>query len=168
MPCEDRLHLFASLFYGYDDQDSSLDLSNFQRYFQSQGLLFFRDGRNQFRNEQLNLIVGARATLDEHSDGRLSYRFTRAHTDYHGASTRALDLIQDSHELEAGIHAVDLEIGRQLREGLRVAAGYRFQLLDDDSQRVQSNASVVRPFDRSTHQHTVMLSVTLTSDLLEP
>jgi hypothetical protein len=33
---------------------------------------------------------------------------------------------------------------------------------------VESLASSVRPFDPSTHQHTITLTVTLTSELLAP
>ena len=61
-----------------------------------------------------------------------------------------------------------LELGRRLRNGLRVHLGYRLQLVDDDAPVRESVGSAVRPFDRSTHQHRVMVGVTLTSELLSP
>jgi hypothetical protein len=164
----EQVSLFASLFYWRDFQDASLDLSSFQRYFQNQGLLFARDGRNRFRNEQLNLILGSHFRVDERTDGRISYTFTHVETEYRDASSRALDLIADNQEIDAGVHAVDLELRHQLRAGLRLFAGYRFQLYDDDAPRVESIASAVRPFDRSTHQHTITFGVTLTSELISP
>ena len=75
-----------------------------------------------------------------------------------------LDLIGPSRKIEADIHSIDFEMGHWLRDGLRLLVGYRLQLYDDDSSPVQSVASAAQPFDPSTHQHTVTLGVTLTSD----
>ena len=57
-------------------------------------------------------------------------------------------------------------VGHWLRDGLRVLAGYRYQHYDDDAPTFESVASAVPPFDRSTHQHTLTLGVTLTSALI--
>ncbi len=164
----DRLQLYASLFYGRDHHDASIDLSNFQRYFQNQGLVFARDGHSRFRNQQWNFVVGGRAKLDEQSDARVAYTFTRADGDYRDAGSPSAERIQDSHDIDASIHGLDLEVGRRLRSGLRVHLGYRLQLVDDDAPVRESLGSAVRPFDRSTHQHRVMVGVTLTSELLQP
>ena len=60
---------------------------------------------------------------------------------------------------------IGLKIGRQLREGLRVTAGYRFDLYNDRAP--VHGTGVVQPFDRGTYQHTATLGVTLTNALLE-
>ena len=62
------------------------------------------------------------------------------------------------------MHVIDLEIGHWLMKGLRVLGGYRYQLYEDDAKVVDSVGSAVDPYDRSTHQHTITLGVTLTSD----
>ena len=103
----------------------------------------------------------------------LSYGYTHAKARYRGGSanlsclisgTSCLELIAPNQKIESDIHTIDFEVGHWLRDGLRVLAGYRLQHHDDGSSSVQSVASAVRPFDRSTHQHTVTLGVTLTSD----
>ncbi len=162
------LQLFASFFYGQEEQDSSLDLSNFQRYFQNQGLIFARDGRNRLRNAQMNLIVGSRYRFNPQTDAQLNYTFTSAKARYRDASTIPLEEIRDSSRIDFDIHAIELEIGHELRTGLRVSAGYRLRIFDDQSPVTESVASAVAPFDQSYRQHTVTVAFTLTSDLLSP
>ena len=164
----DSLHLFVSGFYGRDERDSSLDLSSFQRYFQNQGLSFSRDGHSRLRNRNINLVLGSVVRLDARSNARLSYTYTHAKVRYADAASLALGRIRDTALLDSQIHAVDVELRHQLRAGLELSAGYRLQRYDDDAPVVESIASAARPFDRSTHQHTVTLGVTLTSALFNP
>jgi hypothetical protein len=170
----DRLSTVVSFFYGYDSQDTGLDLSTLQRYFQEVLPIGFQpDGTSEFENHQLSLILGSHFRLTERTDGRLGYGYTHAKTRYQGGSANlscvisgasCLSLIAPNRKIDSDTHTVDFEVGHWLRDGLRVLAGYRLQLYSDDAPTVQSVASAVRPFDRSTHQHTVTLGVTLTSD----
>jgi hypothetical protein len=170
----DRLSTYVSFFWGHDSQESGLDLSTLQRYFQEVlEIGFGTDGKSEFENRQLSLILGSHLQLTEQTDGRLSYGYTHAKARYRGDSasisclisgTSCLGLIAPNRKIDSDIHTIDLEVGHWLREGLRVLAGYRLQLYDDDSPVVQSVASVVQPFDRSAQQHTVTLGITLTSD----
>ena len=170
----DRLSPYLSFFWGHDTQDTGLDLSNLQRYFQEVLPIGFEtDGKSEFENQQLSLILGSHLQLTEQTDGRLSYGYTHAKAHYRGDSANisclisgssCLGLIAPNRKIDSDIHTIDLEVGHWLREGLRVLAGYRLQLYDDGSPVVQSVASVVQPFDRSAQQHTVTLGITLTSD----
>lgn len=163
-----RLDLYASFFLQRDAQDTGLDLSTLQRYFQDQApILFENAGLNRFENWQFNLILGTRYQFTDRTDARLRYGFTHADAQYQGSAVSvALQLIENAHVIDSDIHDVDLEVGHWLRDGLRVFAGYRLQLYDDRAPVVESVASVVTPFGPSTHQHTVTLGVTLNSDLL--
>ena len=115
---------------------------------------------------RLNLILGSHFELTPRRAGRLSYAFTRADARYSSSSSsRFNDLTADARIIDSNTHGVDLELGHWLRDGLRVLVGYRLQLYDDGAPVVESVDSIVSPFDPSTHQHTVTLGVTLTSDL---
>ncbi len=162
----DRLNLFASYFYGKNDQDTSLDLSNLPRYWQDGVPIdFTNDGLSRFENEQMSFILGSRLQLLEQTDAGLSYAFTRAQAHYAGSdSSVALDLAAANRIIDSDTHVIDFEIGQWVRQGLKILAGYRYQHYKDRAPGVASVASVVAPFDRSTHQHTVTLGVTLTSD----
>jgi hypothetical protein len=162
----DPISLFASFFYGQDDQDTSLDVSNQSRFTQDQGpVSFSNDGLNRYQNQQFSLLVGSHFQMGDLTDGGLSYSFTRAEALYGDSTSSAnLDLVADSSVIDSYTHVVDFEIGHWVREGLRVLAGYRFQYYDDAAPVVESIASVVTPFDRSTYQHTVTFGVTLTSE----
>jgi hypothetical protein len=170
----DRLSTYVSFFYRQDHQDTGLDLSNLQRYFQDgPAIEFERDGKNKFKNRQLSLVLGSHLQWTERTDGRLGYAFTHSKIRYRGNSATiscaisgsgCLDLIGPNRKIDSDTHTIDFEVGHWLRDGLRLLTGYRLQYYDDDSPVVQSVASVVRPFDRSALQHTVTLGVTLTSD----
>lgn len=174
----DRLHTWASLFYASHRQDVGLDLSSLQRFFQDfVPIQFTRDGGSRFENEQLSLVLGSDLQLGERTDARLRYGFTHARIRYRGQSgaasclisgTSCLGLISANQRVDSDTHTIDAELGRWLRPGLRLIVGYRLQLQADGAPVVQSVASVVQPFDPSTHQHTVTLGVTLTSDFFEP
>ena len=56
-------------------------------------------------------------------------------------------------------------VGRQLRAGLRVTAGYRLDLYNDRSPVLGTGG--VQPFDLGTYQHTVTLGITLSNELLD-
>jgi len=161
-----RLHLFTSLFFNRDDQDASLDLSSIQRYFQDLApVTFVEAGTNRFENNQMSLIVGGRFDITERSDVRLRYGFTYAKAKYRGGNA-LLDLSRNSRIIDSRIHDIDLRVSHRLRAGLRVFAGYRFQLYNDDAPVLVSDDSTVAPFDPSTYQHTVTLGITLTSELI--
>jgi hypothetical protein len=162
----DRLSLYASFFYGQDDREISLDLSTLQRYWQDQvGILFSNDGDSRFENQQMSLILGAHLQLAERTDGGLSYGYTKAKALYRGSTSSVeLELISQNRVIDSDTHVLDLELGRWVREGLRVLGGYRYQHYDDRAPLPESVASAVDPYDRSTHQHTVTVGVTLTSD----
>ena len=164
----DRLQLFASFFMSWDDQTSGLDLSSLQRYFQDFGPFgFANSGSNRFEDEQLSLIIGSHMQFDPRTDGRFGYSFTRIRARYESAATPELALIEANHVIDALVHGLDFELGRRVMRGLRVFAGYRLQLYDDRAPPFESIQSAVAPFDRSTHQHTVSLGVTLTSEFFE-
>ncbi len=165
----DRVSLSASFFYGRDDQDSNLDLSSLQRYFQDTVPIdFSRDGDARFENKQTSLVLGMHAQLTEATDASASYSFARAKADYGGSDdTVLLDLVGRNQRIESTTHVLDLELRHRLAPGLEVLAGYRYQDYDDDAPRVESVASVVAPFDRSTRQHTATVGVTLSSEFFE-
>ncbi len=162
----DRLNLSASLFYAQDDRHASLDLSTLQRYWQDQVAIdFASEGLNRFENEQLSFVTGGHLQLSERTDGGLSYAFTRARARYAGsASSTELELIAANRIIDSDTHVIDLEVGHWVKDGLRLLAGYRYQHYGDSAPLVESVASVVAPFDRSTNRHTVTVGVTLTSD----
>jgi hypothetical protein len=161
----DRLTLSVSFFYGRDDQDATLDLSELQRYFQDIAPLdFSREGTSRFENEQTSVVVGLQAELTARTTGGFSYSFTRAKADYSGSdSTALLALVEENHRIDSDTHVLDFELRHQIVAGLEVLAGYRYQEYNDDVSQPESIASVVSPFDRSTHQHTVTVGATLTS-----
>ena len=69
--------------------------------------------------------------------------------------------------IRSDIHSLSVDLGRWLREGLRVSAGYRYDHYDDRTRVGPNGGSAVEPFDLSARQHTFKLGLTLTSDLLE-
>lgn len=163
----ERLSVSTSFFYSRADQDATLDLSPLQRYFQDIAFLdFTRDGKSRYENKQTSVVLGLHYQLDPRTDGSLSYSFTRAEADYSGSDATAfLDLVSDNHKIDSDTQAVSLEVGRWVVDGLRVLAGYRYQNYKNHaSLPPESIASVVAPFDPSTHQHTLTLGVTLNSD----
>jgi len=158
-----RISIFSSLFMSWDDQDSGLDLSSLQRYFQDFGPFgFTAAGVVRYGDEQVSWTVGGRVRLGPRTDMRLAYRLTRAENQYHGAASSQLSTIASSHAVDARIHGLDLELRRELREGLRVFAGYRLQRFADGAPLHPSLNSAVAPFDRSATRHTLSFGVTLT------
>ena len=162
----ERLSLFTSVFFHRDEQEVSLDLSSFQRYFQSQGLSFFSDGADRFRSDQLSVVLGGRVEITEATAGRLSYAFTHAAGRFPQLSQLSADRIDADDLVDSDIHTLDLFLEHRVRPGLRVSAGYRFRHFDDDAPSVESDDDVFAPFDPSTHQHTLRIGVTLTSEIL--
>ncbi len=166
----DRMSLSASFFYARNEQDSTLDLSNLQRYFQDVApISFTRDGKSRVEDQHISVVLGVHAQLTQRTEASVSYSFTRAEEDYSGStSTPALDLVDDNHHIDSDTHVVDFELGHTIVEGLDVLCGYRYQdYSDDGSVPASSVASAVAPSRRSTHQHTVTIGVTLTSAYFE-
>jgi hypothetical protein len=165
----EQIAVFASIFMSRDAQDYHLTRSDFQRYLQP-GLPvnFFNSGSTGYDNDQLSIVLGAHAQLDDRTDASLSYAFTRAVTSYDAGSSPQLGLVSQNREIDSDTHVVDLEVGHWLRDGLRVTAGYRFQYHHDDEDLYSSQDSAVRPFDLNDMRHRVTLGVTLNSDLLKP
>ncbi|MBW2426903.1 MAG: hypothetical protein JRG86_21855, partial [Deltaproteobacteria bacterium] len=165
----DDATLFASLFYAQDEQSDDLLLSDVQRYFQEAIPLTFRSqGGLDFQSDELGLVLGSQIWLSEQLDVGLSYSFTRAEADYgDSGSARALQLIDDKRVVDADIHAFDLELRHQLREGLRLFAGYRIQYFSDGAPKPNSPDSSRQPPDRSDIRHTVSFGVTLNGELFQ-
>ena len=165
----DRLDLSLSVFYGRHDQDATLDLSTLQRYFQDVSPIdFTRDGKSRFENEQLSVVLGVHARLLESTNATLSYSFTRAQTDYGGSDlTPALQLVDESHRVDSDTHVMELELRHEVRPGVEILGGYRFQDYDSDVSQPVSQDSAVSPFDPSAHQHTVTVGVSLTNEFFE-
>ena len=159
--------VFASFFYSQDQQSSDLVLSNLQRYFQeSVPITFRKPGSIDYQSDELGLVLGTQLWLTERTDAGLSYSFTRAETNYGGSgSARELQLIDNHRVVDAEINALDIELRHQIREGLRVFAGYRFQHFSDGAPKPDSPTSVTQPPDRSDIRHTVSLGITLNSEL---
>lgn len=163
-----RVTLFSSFFQSRDDQDYRLVLSDQPRYYQDTvPLVFTADGPVDYRSDDLGVVLGADFQLDERTDAGLSYSFNRIDTRYRrtGSTSGNIATIADEHRIDADIHRVALHVGRRLREGLRVTAGYSLDLYDDRSP--PHGAGVVPPFDLGTYQHTVTVGVTLTNELLK-
>ncbi|MDH3211981.1 MAG: hypothetical protein OEM05_05805 [Myxococcales bacterium] len=157
---------FASFYQSRDAQDYGLVLSDFQRYFQNIiPLNFSRSGSIEYRNDQMSFILGTHVQLSERTDAGLSYSFTRAESDYAGASPE-IQLIRANSSIDGDIHGLDFEVGHWLMDGLRVVVGYRLQYYTDRAPVPSGTGSVVSPFNLSTYENTVTLGVTLTSDLL--
>ena len=116
----------------------------------------------------MSLVLGVHAQLTERTSGALSYSFTRAEADYSGSDTTpALNLVETSHRIDSDTHVLDFELRQRIVDGLEVLGGYRYQDYDSDVSQPVSVASAVSPFDRSAHQHTVTVGVTLTSEFFE-
>lgn len=165
----DGVGVNASVFHGTDEQDASLDLSSLQRYFEDTVPIdFLRDGKSRFENEQTSLVVGLHAELTQRTNAGLLYSFSRVEADYGDSSSSAfLNLVESNHKIESETHVLALDFRHRIVDGLEILCGYRFQRYDDDAPRPESVASVVAPFDRSTHQHTVTVGVTLDSEFFE-
>ena len=166
----EQIGVFASIFMSRDAQDYHLTRSSQQRYLQPLGgsVDFFNSGSPGYDNDQLSIVLGAHAQLDDRTDASLSYAFTRAVTNYDAGSSPQLGLVSQNREIDSDTHVVDLEVGHWLRDGLRVTAGYRVQYHHDDEDLYLSQDSAVRPFDLDDLRHRVTFGVTLNSDLLEP
>ena len=159
--------VFASYYMSRDAQDYGLTDSNLQRYFQNQvPLVFAPSGNFEYRNDQMTVRVGTHTQIAKHTDGGMSYAFTRAETRYNPTSSRQALLIAATGMVDSDTHDMDFEVGHWLKDGLRVLVGYRLQFYTDRAPLLGGTASVVRPFDLSMTQHTVSLGLTFTSDLL--
>jgi hypothetical protein len=164
----DDLSFFGSLFYSHDHQSDDLLLSNLQRYFQEViPMTFTPAGKLDFRSDEINLVLGTNYSISERTDGSLSYAYTKAEANYDSGSNRAIALIDDNRQVDANIHAVDLEVRHRIRDGMRVFAGYRLQYFSDGAPQPDSLGSVRSPPDRSDFRHTVRIGVSLNGDLLE-
>jgi hypothetical protein len=163
-----ELSLFASYFEARDAQDYDLALSNLQRTLQDLvPISFAAADLADYSDVQRSLIVGGRQPLGERSEIGLAVSWTRAQIRYAPTLfSPQLASVAATSVVDSDIPGVDLELGHELRTGLRVLVGYRLQLLVDDAPLPQSVGSVVPPFDLSETRHTLMLGVTLTSDLL--
>jgi hypothetical protein len=160
--------LFSSFFQSRDAQDYDLVLSNVPRFVQDVvPLVFTIDGPIDYRSDDIGVLSGASVRLDERSDLGLTYSFNRIKTRYRtsGSLSGDIESIESLSRIDADIHRMGLSLGHRLREGLRVTAGYRFDLYDDHSPVYGTGSA--QPFDLGTHQHTVTLGVTLTNALLE-
>jgi hypothetical protein len=165
----DDVTVFASLFYSQARQDDDLVLSDVQRYFQeSVPLTFQSQGSLESRTDEAGIVVGSQVSFTEKTDGGFSYSFTNARSTYDDAgSSRSLRLIKANQEVDANIHAMDFELRHQVREGLRVFGGYRFQHFRDGASKPDSPSSSTQPPDRSQWVHTVSFGITLNGDLLK-
>jgi hypothetical protein len=163
-----KLTLSASFFSASDMQDYGLVRSNLPRYFQNLiALDFFNQGSPDYENDQMSFILGSHMQFSDDTDGGLSYSFTRAKAVYEpGVPSPSLLAIASTSIVDQNIHGLQFEAGHRIRDGLRVLVGYRLQLLDDQAPVPSGEGSVVPPIPASMTQHTVMLGVTLSSDLL--
>jgi len=163
----DDVSLFTSFFHSRGAQDQDLILSNFTRYFQHVVPLDFdAQGPVEYRSDDFSVIAGTHARLTERTDLGVSYTFTRAQARYRGNGALNGVLLRDTREIDTDIHRVSLEAGHQVREGLRVLAGYRLDYLADRSPVVGAVGSVA-PFDLDTFQHTFTVGVQLTGALFD-
>lgn len=163
----ERVSLYGSLFLSQDEQEYVLALSSLTRYVQPLApVLFAPTGSTDYQNQQWSAVLGAHLTLTETTDASLAYTFTRADTSY-GDGSAQLAQIDRSAEIEATLHGAEFSLEHEVREGLRVLVGYRFELFQDGSDLPTSTGSAIPPFDPDTHRHTVTLGVTLTSALLD-
>lgn len=164
----DSVGLFASFFVSKDAQDYELALSSLQRYVQPLAPVTFSDaGSTDYENDLWSVVLGTHIQLDEKTDAAVSYSFTNAYTHYSAGGSPQLLLVGHSAKIDSDIHGAEVEVGRWLREGLRVRVGYRFEYYDDESNLPESVQSAVVPFGLTTTRHIVTLGVTLTSALLE-
>ncbi len=164
----EKVGVFGSFFVSSDVQDYELALSSLQRYVQPSVPITFRDdGDAGYDNRQWSVVVGTHVGIDDRTDASLAYAFTRAETGYDSGSPE-LALIHQNAKIDSNLHSANLEVGRWLREGLRVQVGYRFEYYQDGAYVPQSLVSAIPPFDLDSTRHTVTLGVTLTSALLEP
>jgi len=131
-------------------------------------VFFSNAGVTDYENQLWSVVLGTHYQLDDRTDASLSYMFTHARTRYSAGGSPELSLVDQNAKIDSDIHGAELEVGRWLRDGLRVLAGYRFEYYDDETRLPESVQSAVVPFDLNTTRHTVTLGVTLTSALLEP
>lgn len=165
----ERLSASVSFFVSRDAQDYDLTLSSLQRYVQPAAPVTFANlGGTDYENDQWSVVLGGHYEIDDATDASLSYAFTRADTRYDAGGSPQLAQLRSTAEIDSDLHATELELGRWLREGLRVQVGYRFELYRDGTDLPESQGSARPPFDLDTQRHTVTLGVTLTSALLEP
>lgn len=163
-----RLTLFSSFFQSRDAQDYDLVLSDQPRFVQDVvPLTFTSDGPIDYRSDDLGVLSGANLRIDDRTDAGLSYSFNRIKTRYRsdGSASGATQTIENTSRIDADIHRVGVRLGRRIRDGLRVSAGYAYDFFDDRSP--VRGSGVVPPFDLGTHEHTVTIGVTLTNEILD-
>jgi hypothetical protein len=163
----ERLTLFASLFFNYDDQEYSLVLSSLPRYYQDDvPITFSSAGTTRYQSRQTSLILGGNVRIDDKTQGSFQYAYTRTDARFgNGPLSSPLQLVSSNRQIDSEVHGIHLELRRTLRAGLRVQVGYGLQIYNDHAPVPVSVASSVTPFDESTLQHRVTLGVTLTQDL---
>jgi hypothetical protein len=164
----DDLQLYGSLVYTRDLQGDRLLLSNLQRYIQEVVPITFRNGGHlDYESEEVSVVLGGVHRFDERTDAGLSYSYTQARGDYDIGLGRSVALIDDEREVDARIHAVEVELRHRLRDGIRLFLGYRIQAFSDGAPRSSTTGSRRRPPDRSDLRHAVRFGVTLSGDLLD-
>ena len=163
-----RVTLFSSFFQSKDTEDFDLVLSDLARYFQDNvPLTFTADGPVRYRADDIGVILGANVRMDERADAGFSYSFNRLKSRYgtSGSASRGIEMIEGTSRIESDIHRVGATLGRRLRAGIRVTAGYHLDIHNDRSP--VDGTGTVQPFDLATYQHTVTLGITLSNELLD-
>jgi hypothetical protein len=160
--------LFSTFFQSRDTQDYDLVHSDFPRFYQDfLPLTFAQAGPVDYHSNGIGVLSSANVHMNKNTDIGLTYSFNRIKTRYRGggSGSGAVTTIENLSRIDSDIHRVGVTLGHRLRKGLRVTAGYRFEIYEDDSP--VHGTGVVQPFDLGTYQHTVTLGITLSNGLFD-
>jgi hypothetical protein len=149
----EELVLFGTLVYNRDRQGFNQLRSTIPRYFGPLGLDFFLDSQPVWTSDVTSLILGGSRPLTRRLDLSLSSALTWLDSDF-GGKGETPEVLDPVDELSQRVLSLEGRLDYELRPGLRLGLGYRFDRYDDEPDQ---------PLDLDTDVHTV--SVDLRFDL---
>lgn len=162
----DGLSLFASVLRSHDARDFDFLRSTLRRFRAPFApVRFFVDRELDYRADVLSTVLGLSWALREETETHLSYTFARSHLRFLSSSETGATLDGPS-RIRSDVHGVELGVTHRLRPGLQVSTRYRFDNFRDRTA-VRGAPGSTAPTNPSTRRHTVVLGVTLTTELLD-
>jgi hypothetical protein len=144
-----KLVVFGTLLQAHDRVRFDQLRSTIPRYFGPQGLDFFLDSQPVYTSDVTSVILGASRPLSERLDLSLSSSFSWLDLDY-GGKGETTEILDEVDELRQRVLSLEGRLDYELRPGLRLGLGYRFDRYD---------AEPSQPVDLDTDVHTVSLDV---------
>ncbi|MEN8183619.1 MAG: hypothetical protein ABFS46_13910 [Myxococcota bacterium] len=132
VPAED-LVLFGTFTRGVDEERFAHLRSTIPRFFGPLGLEFFLDSKPTYESDVNTLALGGSYPLTPALDLSLTSSVTWVEVDFEGSGSTP-DVLARTNDIQARISSAELLLGYQLRPGLRLGVGYRWDDFDQDHQ----------------------------------